>query len=46
MAYRLTDAPNDLYVTKLVDYFAQVFNSQKHVPPEFSCENNHAMPKN
>ena len=46
MAYRLTDTPNDLIATKLADYFAQVFNSHKYVPPEFSCDHNHVMPKN
>ena len=42
----LTDTPNDLIATKLADYFAQVFNSHKYVPPEFSCDHNHVMPKN
>ena len=42
---RLKDTPNDLIATKLADYFAQVYNSHKYVPPEFSCEHNHAMPK-
>ena len=44
-AYRLKDTPNELIATKLADYFAQVYNSHKYVPPEFSWDNNHAMPK-
>ena len=44
-AYRLKDTPNDLIATKLADYFAQVYNSHKYVPPEFSWDNNHVMPK-
>ena len=46
MPYRLKDTPYDLTATKLADYLAQVYNSHKYVPPEFSCGHNHVMPKN
>ena len=45
-ASRLKDTPNDLIATKLADYFAQVYNSHKYVPPEFSWDNNHGDVKN
>mgnify|MGYP001801824431 CR=1 FL=1 len=45
MPYRLKDTPNDLIAIKLADYFAQVYNSHKYAPPEFSCDHNHVMPK-
>ena len=44
MPYRLKDTLNDLIAIKFADYFAQVYNSHKYVPPEFSCDHNHVMP--
>ena len=44
--YRLKITPNYIIATKFSDYFAQVYNSHKYVPPEFSYYHNHVMQKN